>query len=495
MQSKAVDKDILVSTTMIKRAHCEVKDLVSVKYTEKRVGAHHVATEVLTTATAPSPGGKRAGSVATAAPSASGTSPSPPAAPSPEPTPPATTSPQTARPSSPQIPPTLIADRSIDAASAASESNSGDEEEEENEQKEKEPPSRVPKQLLEKLEKTIELLNDPKSVNNLLKEVAQICDKHVDASRSDVVVAPTASPAEAPVEVNNEAKEEEAVDPVGLVLQRLEETFDKPASPYSRNAIKQMLDITNGDVEMAADMISTSDKKKPAKKPSPKPSAPPASPVDVKTIQDFLSIDEAEASMRLKRHGSVAKVMEAVYDTAPSSSSSSSPPPAGSPTYSSTAPPSGPRRAPDGAWAAGPPPNVPKLANKGPPRHLFIVRHGQREDDPVVDIKKEWESPTKARAYDCGLTRLGQQQSVDVGRFIHKTLRESQTGNMLETMVVSSPYKRCLGTAVSISEEVGSIISVMTQLGETYPKGKRVCCASNGAIFFPFYFCLISFYL
>ena len=91
---------------------------------------------------------------------------------------------------------------------------------------------------------------------------------------------------------------------------------------------------------------------------------------------------------------------------------------------------------------------------------IFVVRHGERSDDVNVDKLdfKEWE-------FDPNLTLIGKKQANITGIEINNICE-----NEKKFVIVSSPFLRCIETAINISKSLPKIyentIFLQDSLGE-----------------------------
>lgn len=93
---------------------------------------------------------------------------------------------------------------------------------------------------------------------------------------------------------------------------------------------------------------------------------------------------------------------------------------------------------------------------------IAVVRHGHRRDR---EDRAEWmaSSDGKTYPYDCRLTEKGVATARNVGRQVKKLNDIANFG-----LVVSSPYIRCVETAVEIADEVGTPILCDKEFGEIF---------------------------
>lgn len=84
-------------------------------------------------------------------------------------------------------------------------------------------------------------------------------------------------------------------------------------------------------------------------------------------------------------------------------------------------------------------------------REIYLIRHGEREDDAKNKHKEEFETITIPER-NSRLTSKGEYQAFITGRQIHSLLpkRKTMTKNH-SVFILSSPYVRCVQSAVSIA--------------------------------------------
>eukprot|EP00913_Durusdinium_trenchii_P009579 g8999.t1 len=86
---------------------------------------------------------------------------------------------------------------------------------------------------------------------------------------------------------------------------------------------------------------------------------------------------------------------------------------------------------------------------------VAVVRHGEREDTVWNSLWYQKQHP-----YDCPITAEGVRQARDIAKSLHAC---SNFG-----IVVSSPYLRCVQTAVIIAERLGLMVLLDHELGEVF---------------------------
>mmetsp|Transcript_39644 Transcript_39644/g.91606 ORF Transcript_39644/g.91606 Transcript_39644/m.91606 type:complete len:669 (+) Transcript_39644:46-2052(+) len=98
-------------------------------------------------------------------------------------------------------------------------------------------------------------------------------------------------------------------------------------------------------------------------------------------------------------------------------------------------------------------------------KHLFVksavavLRHGERQD---CKLGSPWHSTADAHLYpgDCPIT----DQAVHEARHVAETLRDF--GEF--SVIVASPYLRCVQTAIAIADELDLVVLLDNELGEVY---------------------------
>lgn len=80
-------------------------------------------------------------------------------------------------------------------------------------------------------------------------------------------------------------------------------------------------------------------------------------------------------------------------------------------------------------------------------RYLFVVRHGERKDHLPYDY------PEFAGHPDAPLTPKGHEQADATGRFIKQAI--ASLSSELTVRTESSPFNRCLQTAIAINRHLG----------------------------------------
>lgn len=96
-------------------------------------------------------------------------------------------------------------------------------------------------------------------------------------------------------------------------------------------------------------------------------------------------------------------------------------------------------------------------------RKIFLIRHAQREDQQISDSDFTPLNPKNSKKVhepNCSITRKGEYQSYLTGRAIDQDyLNEDEEDNseLEPVLVLASPYKRCVQTAINICKglEVG----------------------------------------
>lgn len=103
----------------------------------------------------------------------------------------------------------------------------------------------------------------------------------------------------------------------------------------------------------------------------------------------------------------------------------------------------------------------PAVPLAGPNVRIAVVRHGERMDQAHP---KKWLSSPEAKRYpfDCPLTLHGKRQAAEVAE-------EFKRRSVHFDVVVSSPYARCIGTAVEICRTLGGLpLCIDAELGEIF---------------------------
>ncbi|CAK9051601.1 unnamed protein product [Durusdinium trenchii] len=90
---------------------------------------------------------------------------------------------------------------------------------------------------------------------------------------------------------------------------------------------------------------------------------------------------------------------------------------------------------------------------------VAVVRHGEREDTVWNSLWYQSDD-AKQHPYDCPITAEGVRQARDIAKSLHAC---SNFG-----IVVSSPYLRCVQTAVIIAERLGLMVLLDHELGEVF---------------------------
>ena len=265
---------------------------------------------------------------------------------------------------------------------------------------------------------------------------------------------------------------EDKIDAVLDLLKRSRKVGGTPSACHDREAVAALLAACDDDPDAVLKMVEEGHASPQRPEPTVAAAAaapPPAAardaepPADVQTVMTILHVSREEAERQLTRHGS----LEAAVDAGVQGEAT------GSDYQVQRHPPTAPGRAAERP-AAPRSTTVPRgAANTQEGRNFFVIRHGQRADDPSVDTTHEWDKPNKPRPYDCPLTPYGKQQSRDIGETVAKLIRCSPPDGR-ETVILTSPYLRCIETALEIAHVLGAEVKVMTELSETYPPSKKV---------------------
>lgn len=112
---------------------------------------------------------------------------------------------------------------------------------------------------------------------------------------------------------------------------------------------------------------------------------------------------------------------------------------------------------------------MPKWRNRTLPKQLCaVVRHGERADTVFETNGWSQTDDFKKHPNDPPLTRAGKNQARTVGCTL-KRMANGVNGSLFH-IVVSSPYLRCLQTAIEICHELGPHVSLLIdyEIGEIY---------------------------
>ena len=120
-----------------------------------------------------------------------------------------------------------------------------------------------------------------------------------------------------------------------------------------------------------------------------------------------------------------------------------------------------------------------------PPLHLFLVRHGDRED---YDVRRGalWKACTEQipqqRRKDPPLSTLGHEQARDVAQALHGLQTKY---NLHTTQIYSSPYLRCIQTATPTADLFDTAIHLENGLAECHYANNYIASAAERFAYFP----------
>ncbi|KAL9642066.1 hypothetical protein ABK040_004115 [Willaertia magna] len=90
-----------------------------------------------------------------------------------------------------------------------------------------------------------------------------------------------------------------------------------------------------------------------------------------------------------------------------------------------------------------------------PIRKIYFVRHGERIDFiKTSDEFKEWLNDPKNNIHNPSLSKRGFKSAHDLGHYVEKQFLKKKDNSHKSLKIFSSPYRRCLETAISMMEGI-----------------------------------------